>query len=248
MSLKKTFLLVSIVTCTSIFGQRFSDQIPSIKKYQEKDILDSVLGINIYAHLVTATGGDSIKYNGQGYNLQGWHDDFYLSGKLLHRGYYVNGQLITFKNFFENGQCERVLMNPDPLHCIENIYFSNGNPRRETSYYNGLPQKRVDYYENGFPRYAEENEKEMKYLIRKKSWHSNGSVEESIELVDPDNGTYNKKSWYSNGQLKDEGRVVFLKDTKQFVKDGTWSSYDSDGKNKQVKKYSKDSTKQDASQ
>lgn len=237
-----------MIVSLNSFGQRFSDQIPLLKKYQEKDIVDSLLGIDIYTHLIASIGGDSIKYNLQGYNLQGWNEDFYLNGKLLHRGYYVDGQVITFKNFFESGQCERVVMNPDPLHCIENSYFSNGNPRREISYYNGLPQKRVEYYDNGLPKYTEENEKEMKYLTRKKSWYSNGSVENSMDLIDSKNNIYSQKSYYSNGQLKEEGVVIFLKDTQQYVKDGTWLSYDSDGKNKQVKKYSKESVSPNASQ
>lgn len=221
----------------SVFGQRFSDQVPPVKRYTEQEVLDSLEGINIYTRLVGAIGGDSIKYNRQGYNLQGWNEDFYTSGKLLHRGYYVDGQVITFKNFFENGQCERVLMNPDPLHCVENSYFSNGNPRKEINYYNGRPQKLMEYYDTGLPRYTEENEKEMKYLTRKKSWYTNGGVENSIELVDTKSHKYMQRTYYSNGQMKEEGALIFLQASQEYVKDGAWVSYDSDGKNKQIKKY-----------
>lgn len=223
----------------SLLAQRFSDQIPSIKRYFEKDIIDSLQGINMYKRLVAATGGDSIKYNGQGYNLQGWSEDFYMSGKLLHRGYYLNGQLITYKNFFENGQCERVLMNPDPLHCNETIYFNNGNTRRETNYYNGLPQKRSDYFENGQQKYSEEYEKQMRYLIRSKTWYASGGVETSLELSDPKTLEFDKKTYYNNGQIKEQGSLLFSESTKEYVKIGAWTSYDVDGKNKQVQKHPK---------
>lgn len=208
--------------------------------------MDSAEGINVYNRLIGSIGGDSIKYNRQGYNMQGWNDDYYKNGKLLHRGYYVDGQVITFRNFFENGQCERLVMNPDPAHCIEQVYYDNGQPRREINYYNGKPQKRVEYYPNGQPRYAEENEKEMKYLTRRKSWYVNGSPENNLEVVDTRTRKYVQQIYYTNGQLKEEGPLFF--NEREYVRDGTWASYDSDGKNKRVKKYSKDLPNPDSSQ
>ena len=228
------FLFVSF---SGIHAQRFADQVPQIKRYLQKDIVDTVEGIKMYNRLIESIGGDSITYNKAGYNLQGWNEDFYLSGKLLHRGYYIDGRAIVFKNFFENGLCERTVVNPDPLHCNIDVFYENGKQRKQTNYYNGLPQKMYLFYSNGLPKYAEENEKEMKYLTLKKSWYSNGQMQDVLELTDIKNKKYIQKYFYENGQLKSEGPMVLSIDGKTYVKDGVWSFYDSNGKNKRTEKY-----------
>ncbi len=218
-------------------AQRFADQVPQTKRYIQKDIVDPVEGIKMYNRLVEAIGGDSINYNKAGYNLQGWNEDYYMSGKLLHRGYYIDGRAIVFKNFFENGQCERTVVNPDPLHCNIDVFFENGKQRKQTNYYNGLPHKLYEFFENGLPKYTEENEKEMKYLTLKKSWYDNGQMQDVLELTDAKNKKYTQKYFYENGQIKSEGPMVLYIDGKTYVKDGVWSLYDSNGKNKRIEKY-----------
>lgn len=233
---KYSLLLILSVFAEIAFAQRFADQVPQIRRYNQKDIVDSLDGIKMYNKLLEAIGGDSITYNKAGYNLQGWNEDYYLSGKLLHRGYYIDGKAIVFKNFFENGQCERTVVNPDPLHCNIDIYFEDGKQRRQINYYNGQPQKRYDFYVNGLPKYAEENEKEMKYLTLRKSWYSNGQMQNILELTDPKSKKYIAKTFYSNGQVKEEGHMVLQADG-TYAKDGTWYSYDNNGKNKKTEKH-----------
>jgi len=233
---KYILILLSVLFSEITFAQRFADQVPQIRRYNQKDIVDSLDGIIMYNRLLEAIGGDSITYNKAGYNLQGWNEDFYMSGKLLHRGYYIDGKAIVFKNFFENGQCERTVVNPDPLHCNVDIYYEDGKQRRQLNYYNGLPQKRYDFYSNGLPKYAEENEKEMKYLTLKKNWYSNGQMQNVTELTDPKNKKYVYKSYYLSGQIKEEGTLVLSADG-SYAKDGIWHLYDSTGKNKKTEKY-----------
>ena len=230
-------VIISFIYIGSMRAQRFADQVPQTKRYLQKDIVDPVDGIKMYNRLIEAIGGDSITYNKAGYNLQGWNEDYYMSGKLLHRGYYIDGRAIVFKNFFENGQCERTVVNPDPLHCNIDVYFENGKQRKQTNYYNGLPQKLYEFFENGLPKYTEENEKEMKYLTLKKSWYDNGQMQDVLELTDVKNKKYTQKYFYENGQIKSEGPMVLSIDGKTYVKDGVWSFYDSNGKNKRTEKY-----------
>lgn len=230
-------VIISFICIGSISAQRFADQVPQTKRYIQKDIVDPVEGIKMYNRLVEAIGGDSINYNKAGYNLQGWNEDYYMSGKLLHRGYYIDGRAIVFKNFFENGQCERTVVNPDPLHCNIDVFFENGKQRKQTNYYNGLPHKLYEFFENGLPKYTEENEKEMKYLTLKKSWYDNGQMQDVLELTDAKNKKYTQKYFYENGQIKSEGPMVLSIDGKTYVKDGVWSLYDSNGKNKRIEKY-----------
>ncbi len=221
------------------FSQNPDQTLLPAKRYTQAEVLDSAGGIDRYTRLMSAIGGDSTRTSSSGYILQGWHEDFYTSGNILHRGYYVDGKLITFKNFFENGQCERSVESTDPVHCVMNIFFESGVPRKQINYYNGLPQKLYEYYENGQPRLVEENEKEMKYLTLKKSWYDNGHLQSNLELVDLKNKKYTEKNYYLNGQLREEGTVILLSGTQIYVKDGTWHCYDSNGKNKRAERHNK---------
>jgi antitoxin component YwqK of YwqJK toxin-antitoxin module len=234
--LKYCIVVLAVFIAENSLAQRFADQVPQIKRYYQKDVVDSIDGIGMYNKLLEAIGGDSVTYNKAGYNLQGWNEDYYMSGKLLHRGYYIDGKAIVFKNFFENGQCERTVVNPDPLHCNIDIYYEDGKTRRQLNYYNGLPQKRYDFYSSGLPKYTEENEKEMKYLTLKKSWYSNGQIQSFTELVDNKSKRYNFKSYYLSGQIKEEGSIVLTADG-NYAKDGVWISYDSTGKSKKTEKF-----------
>ncbi|MDO8998692.1 MAG: hypothetical protein Q7W45_02925 [Bacteroidota bacterium] len=239
--MKKAYYIFSIfsvfILIDKLQAQRFADQVPQIRRYLQKDVVDTAEGIKIYNKLIEAIGGDSVTYNKAGYNLQGWNEDYYISGKLLHRGYYIDGKAIVFKNFFENGQCERTVVNPDPLHCNIDVYFENGKQRKLTNYYNGLPQKLYLFYENGLPKYTEENEKEMKYITLKKAWYNNGQIKEAMELSDAKEKKYTQKFFYENGQIKSEGTMILSLDGKSYLKDGVWNFYDSNGKNKRTEKY-----------
>ncbi len=243
LNLKFKIVFISLISSAGIISaQRFADQVPNIKRYNQKEIVDTAEGIKMYDKLIESIGGDSIKYNKSGYNLQGWNEDYYLNGKLLHRGYYVDGKLVVFKNFFENGQCERSVANPDPLRCHEDVYYEDGKQRKQVTYYNGLPQKKYEYYNNGLPKYFEENDKEMKFLTLKKSWYSNGQVENSIELLDLKIKKYNVKNYYATGQVKEEGTLVLSGDGKEYLKDGVWQFYDTGGNKKATEKYNAQQT------
>ncbi|MBK9283992.1 MAG: hypothetical protein IPM51_06680 [Sphingobacteriaceae bacterium] len=223
-----------ILFAGSFYAQRFADQVPQIKRYHQNEVLDSIEGISIYDKLLESIGGDSINYNKAGYNMQGWNEDYYVNGKLLHRGYYRDGKAVIFKNFYENGQCERTVINPDPLRCNIDVFYENGKQKRQITYYNGLPQKKYEYYNNGLPKYAEENEKELKYLTVKKSWYSNGQIQNSIELKDGKIKKYDQKLYSENGQLLEEGTLV-LNERGDYIKDGAWIIYDKSGKKKVLK-------------
>lgn len=222
----------------SLFAQRFADQIPQIRRFDQKEVFDSVQGIYIFNNLIESLGGDSVKYNKAGYNLQGWTEEFYKSGKTLHKGYYVDGRLKVFKNFYENGQIERSFINPDPLHCSLDMFYENGLPKKKIAYYDGKPQKYYEYYKNGLPKVALENEKELKYMTLKKSWYSNGQMESVLELKDKKAKVFIEKKYYSNGQIKEEGMLKLSADGKSYLKDGTWIFYDESGKNKKEEKFS----------
>jgi antitoxin component YwqK of YwqJK toxin-antitoxin module len=237
MSFRRILILASFCSFLSATAQRFSEQVPQIRRYDQSEVLDTADGIKMYNKLIESIGGDSITYNKAGYNMQGWNEDYYKNGKLLHRGYYVDGKAVVFKNFYENGQCERTVVNPDPLRCNIDIYFEDGKQKKQLSYYNGLPQKKYEYYSTGLPKYVEENEKDMKYLTVRKSWYSNGQMENSIELADQKTKKYLQRSYYPSGQMKEEGTLVLSDNGKEYLKDGAWITYDNGGKKKKSEMY-----------
>ena len=59
--------------------------------YNEADVVDEIKGIYVYDKLSTKMGGDSIR-NCDGYGCDGWVEDFYSTGEILHKGYYENGE------------------------------------------------------------------------------------------------------------------------------------------------------------
>ncbi len=207
------------------------------KRYLAEEIVDKNEGINLYNRLMEGLSGDSLRFNKDGYNVQGWLDDYYLSGKLMHRGYYRDGRVVAFKNYYENGVCERNVTEPDPMHCTIDMYCENGKHRKQISYANGLIKKQIDYYENGVQKIVNEYDEEGKYVLNKKTWNEAGNLEYELVLVDVKRKKYIEKYYYGNGQIREEGQLVFSMESKEYIKNGTWHSYDADGKNKRTARH-----------
>jgi antitoxin component YwqK of YwqJK toxin-antitoxin module len=228
--MKFKFLIVLLIFGFGINAQRFADQIPQLKRYKQSEVLDSVKGICVYDKLVEALGGDSVKYNKQGYNIQGWNEEYYLSGTILHKGYYVDGKIKVFKNYYENGQLERSFINPDPLHANMNMYYENGQPKLRISYYDGKPQKTYHYYETGLPKLTEEKEKDLKYTTSHKEWFESGQIYKELEMIDLKEKKFKSTLYYANGQIKEQGNYVLASDGVKLEKLGTWVYFDEKGK------------------
>ncbi|MCD6018973.1 MAG: hypothetical protein K0S53_2094 [Bacteroidetes bacterium] len=174
-------------------------------------------------------GGDSIRYTKDGYNAQGWQEDFYVSGKLLHKGFYADGFIKVFKNYYENGQIERSFSSSDLKHAKLEIFYDDGKIRSNIAYYEGNPQNQYDYFRNGSPEYVEENDKNIEYLFKRNSYFENGLPESMFELVDKKSKKYIKKEFYSTGRVKEEGSMIFRKELGDYQKEGTWTYYDEKG-------------------
>jgi antitoxin component YwqK of YwqJK toxin-antitoxin module len=225
------------VSINAAYAQRFSDQVPQLKKYTAKEVNDPDYGIILYNKLVASIGGDSIRYTKDGYNAQGWQEDFYVSGKLLHKGFYVDGLIKIYKNYYENGQVERNFVNVDPKRCKLEIFYEDGKPRSSITYFDGNAQNQYDFYKNGSPEYVEENDKDIEFLYKRNSYFENGAQETMFELVDKKTKKYIKKEFYANGRVKEEGDMHFRKDLGDYQKEGTWTYYDEKGNAIKTEKY-----------
>ncbi len=236
MNIRLTYIFCCILSSSVIWSQRFADQVPQIRRYEQKEVYDSVKGIWMYDKLIEQLGGDSIKYTKAGYNHQGWGEDYYVSGKILHRGYYIDGKVIVFKNFYENGKVERSFVNPDPLHCSMELFYENGQTRSKTSYFEGKPVKREEYYENGIMKMVMETEPGTNIYSYKREYYPGGNLKVEYILKDKDEKIYACKRLYPDGKIMEQG-AAFLEsiNPEKFVKKGSWVIYDTKGKKKNEK-------------
>lgn len=238
--MKRTgLLLFFFLACCSLpqVAQEYSDQVPQLKRYDPKVVVDSTYGITMYEKLSPLLGGDSVRYDKKGYNIQGWWDDYYLSGKLLHKGFYVDGQLRAYKNYYENGQIERVYRVTDNKRCDLILYYPDGKMKSEVHYYDGNPQKQTDYYPNGNIDFVEESHGDNDYLIKRNSFFENGYAEVIFELIDKKKKTYMHKEFYPNGKIKEEGTLKYSAAKMDYVKDGDWKYYDESSNLLKTEKY-----------
>jgi antitoxin component YwqK of YwqJK toxin-antitoxin module len=218
-------MLLSVYCRAQFFGQ-----IPEPTKYKAEKVVDPEYGITMYDKLIFDIGGDSVRNDKKGYACQGWIEDIYESGKLLHKGFYEDGHLKSFKNFYESGAVERQFKLVDFKRCNLQIFYQNGNKKSEITYYEGAPQIWTDYYENGQIEYAEESSKSLEFLIYRRSYTADGKPQEIFEMVDPKKKIYTKKEYYENGNIKAEGPMKFSKIMIDYQKDGEWKVYDEAGK------------------
>lgn len=233
--MKKVILfVVFILSANAGFSQGFG-QAPQPDKYSAAKVVDPVYGITMYDKLNAKIGGDSVRHDRKGYACQEWIQDVYESGKILHRGYYEDGQLKIYKNYFENGNVERSFKQLDFKRCTMQIYYSNGKLKSEITYYDGSPQIWTDYYQNGQIEYMEENTKDMDALVSRKSYSEDGKPQEIFELIDPKKKKYQKKEYYENGKLKAEGPMRYNVSLIDYQKDGVWTVYDESGSSKKEK-------------
>ncbi len=231
--------LIVVFSFSSLVGsaQRFADQVPGLKRYTVAEALDPDKGIKMYNKLVPSIGGDSIRYNNSGYNLQGWQEDYYINGNLLHKGFYVDGQIKVFKNFFESGQIERSIVVSDPARCSVDIYYPNGTVRTQILYYSGTAQNEYSFFPNGSKATVLEKDKDAKYIYRNSKYYENGAPATEFSLVDKKAKKYSEKEYYENGKVKVEGYTCYKEDAKDYQKEGDWSYYNEKGQLIKKEKY-----------
>lgn len=198
---------------------------------------DSTYGITLYEKLNFYLGGDSIRYDKKGYSATGWYEDYYGTGTVLHKGYYAEGVLKVYKNFFNDGKVERSFTSEFNKGSME-VFWPNGNKRSEVEYKQGTAVKWTDYYSNGQIEFTEEFNKDDEHIYRK-FYYRNGNPQSILELSDPKKKLYSSKEYHENGKLKEEGVLKFVKGMGDFQKEGKWIIYDNTGKPVTEQIYSK---------
>ena len=236
MKMRRLFLFIIFSLSLSLFS--FS-QVKKGSTYEFNAVYDSTYGITHYEGLNIITGGDSTRNDGKGYAVQGWVEDYYPDGKVLHKGYYIDGQLKAFKNYYPNGQLEREFKMVDLSKSAMNVFYDDGKPRSNIMYITVNVKKEEDYFRNGQLGYIEEYDKKCVYYLQRKFYNHNGKPTSLLEITDEKRKIYTSKEYYENGNLKEEGQMIFNQTLGDYQKNGTWKYYDESGNLKEEKTFSK---------
>jgi antitoxin component YwqK of YwqJK toxin-antitoxin module len=227
--MKKLVCFIILLFFVKFTFAQFFAQVPQSVKYKAEKVIDPEFGITMYEKINFDIGGDSLRNDSKGYASQGWIEDFYEDGKVLHKGYYEDGHLKAYKNYFPNGTLERSFKVVDFKRCNMQIFYSDGKLKSEITYYGGNPQIWTDYFPNGQIEFIEESTKSMEFLIQRKSFSQDGKPLEIFEMTDPKKKIYIKKEYYENGNIKTEGQMKYNPGAMDYQKDGEWKLYNESG-------------------
>jgi len=234
---KLIVLLFFVFSMHFAYAQIFGHSEVATTKYEAEKVMDPTYGIIMYEKLNPQIGGDSSRSDKKGYAVQGWEEDFYVSGGLLHKGYYEDGQLRTYKNFYENGNVERSFKIIDFKRCGMEMFYPDGKLKSTLIYYNGSVLKATDYYPNGQIEYEIENDKNMNFILYRRSYTADGKPQEIFECTNEKKKLFYQKEYHENGNLRTEGILKFNPYKMDYMKDGDWKIYDVKGKFIKTEKY-----------
>ncbi len=226
------YILTSFVAL--LFFSEFTAQNDNLEAQIKKDpvftedIVDEVYGITYYEPYNIALNGDSVRLK-RGYAVNGWLEDHYQNGKLLHKGFYIDGQLKIYKNFYPNGALEREFTNIDNFRSKATLYYDDGTIKSQVKYMEGYPKLWIDYYPNGKMEFYEEYNKNLQHLIAQRSYYDNGQPSSVLELLNKKKLTYSKTEYYEDGTIKMKGYMKYDKNLYDYVPMGTWVYYNPDG-------------------
>jgi antitoxin component YwqK of YwqJK toxin-antitoxin module len=237
----KAILYIPLLTFLLLISALGYSQVKRGDTREFRAVFDSTYGINIYEALNMNTGGDSTRNDVKGYALQGWLEDYYPDEKVLHKGYYIDGQLKAYKNYYPNGQLEREFRMMDLSKSGLSIYYEDGKTKSLITYITKNAVKEEDYFRNGQLEYIEEYDKRAVYYLQRKFYNLEGKPTSTLEIIDTKKLIYNSKEYYDNGNVKEEGQVIFNESMGDYQKNGKWKFYLESGAVKEEKVFSKDS-------
>jgi len=196
-------------------------------------VYDSVYGIQFYDKYTPDLEGDSVRKYSDGHLCNGVVEDHYTDMQLLHKGFYTNGKLTQYTNYYPWGEVERTFK-PISDRKDELIkYYPNKALKSDVVYYEGNSTLWQDYYSNGQLSYEEEYDKKHQRIVKRCSFYKDGKPESVFVPIKLKSGDgiirYSLKEYYPNGQLKEESQSIYNQDSYDFLKDGDAKEYDVKG-------------------
>ena len=218
----------------STMGQISLSKTLGSKQHTFSQVFDSVYGIQFYDKYNATTDGDSIRKFFDGTKCNNRIDDYYPDEKILHKGFYTDGKLTEYTNYYPDGTVEREFKPTSDRKGELKKYYQNKILKSDVSYYDGNSTLWQDYYDNGQLSYVEEYDKKHERVLRRCSYFRDGKPESVfLPLDSKSNGEgivrYSLKEYYPNGQLKEESEALYNQDSYDFMKDGDDKQYDDKG-------------------
>lgn len=226
-----------IFLSTLLFGQ---NNLQDLRIYHDvytpEAVLDNTYGITMYNKFNARLGGDSVR-NCKGYACSDFVEDYYTTGQLLHKGYYLDGQVTSYKNWYPNGNLERNFRVIDANKSKETLYYSDGTKKSEITYMGDFAVEWQDYYPNGVLEYDEKYHPSNEFYLNKNSYYNNGQPQSTLELDNKKKLIYIKTEYYPDGKIKEQGEVLYNKAIFDYQKYGTWIYNDENGVLKKQETY-----------
>lgn len=192
-------------------------------------VVDPLYGIQLFEPFNMILGYDTVKKNSKGMAMQGTLIEHYVDNKVIHEGYYIDGRLRNYTNFYPNSKKEREFKMTDYREGDMIYYFGSGGIKSKISYRGTFPVKWSEYNEEGTLIHFEKFDETLSYYESKKSFFNSGRVQYEFVLTNLKKLIFDEKEFYSNGKLKAIGKVHYDFTTKDYHKIKKWLYYDEQG-------------------
>jgi len=232
--------IISLIALTLVFLQLSAQNNLSDKKhyhdvYIPDAVIDAKYGIVMYEPLNMMLGGDTVRHNQKGYACDGFVEDYYTTGELLHKGFYVEGKLKIYKNYYPNGKMERNFRMVDLKKSKMTLLYKDGVIKSNIVYIENEALKWEDFYPNGTLEFIEEYNKSFEYYVLRANYFENGEPQSVLELVNKKKLEYTQEDYYDNGNIKESGAVKYDRNMFDYKRVGTWLLYDESESGKAIK-------------
>jgi antitoxin component YwqK of YwqJK toxin-antitoxin module len=221
------FLLL-LTLCAASVNAQFKNYKSNAPTEYDETVVDDTYGILIYEKLNKYLDGDSARMCGN-YACNNWHEDKYKNGNIIHKGFYVNGQLRVYKNFYPDGTLEREFKNIDDYRAQLKLYHPNGKLKSDIKYLDKEPKEWKDYFPNGNLEYHEVLSNKLTWHTIKNSYYENGNPQIKQEVKDKKKLFFTRQEFYESGQLKIEGELRYDENMLDYIKVGKWKYFDESG-------------------
>ena len=239
--LMKYIFSISILftSCCSFAQNDLTDKKLYHNTYDAKTAIDETYGIIIYEKLNMMLGDKSTRNGINGYAANGFLEDYYTTGELLHKGFYVDGQLKIYKNYYPNGNVERNFRMVDIKKSKMTLFYEDGAMKSDIVYVENEALSWIDYYPDGKIEFEEIYDKSFQYYVKKAEYFKDGKPQNILELTDKSKLFYNQISYYENGIVKEQGVVKYNKAMFDYERIGEWKLFNEKGVATKIQKYVK---------
>lgn len=226
----KITLILSCFTTSFAYGQHILTAChPNTHfKYDLEQVEDPDQGIVLYNQYASGMNDrGEVRQDAEKHVLSGWQEDFYTNGKKLHKGFYENGSLVKFENFYPNNQLERRYKGKIDEAIELKVYYTNGTLREEYKWKNGRVSERHKFFSDGSEELVYETTKSGLLKVEQ-HFQKNGVMIKQIQLLDEVRRKYQSLTWTSKDNPIE--RIDYILDEKgNKIRHGTYKKFDRNG-------------------